>query len=563
MKKRNFFGHYKMIFENEFRGYNTSKFIKDVLAGLTVAAVALPLALAFGAASVEVNPQLGIVAGMITAIFAGVIIGALGGGSFQISGPTGAMTVILGSIVAQENGIQCMFLATFMAGGILLVAGLLKFGKLIQFIPRPVIVGFTSGISLVIAFGQFGNFFGVQLSGSSTMGKVINVFAHQMGDVNWMSVILTVIATAIIFLYPKKLAKYVPGTLVSLIAITVITIILGLFDVDFFNVNKIGEIKGTLVNSEVLSFTNITGDMITSLIGPAFTIAALGMIESLLCGVCAAKMKNELFDSNVELVAQGIGNMVVPFFGGVPATAAIARTSVAIKSGGQTRVTSIMQSVFLVLCLFALPKIIAIIPYCALAGVLFATAWKMNDWSAIKGYFKKKQWEAILLFVVTMICTLLLDLTYAILIGVGLSFILMVVKSKIVIEFSPIEKVNLNEKNNTTDAVIVYASGSLFFANASELERQVNTIIDKYEYFIFVFRGITYLDVSSIETLNEIVKKLQDSGKKMSFTGAKESVYTKLKRDGFVDLVGEDNFYQSLDKLLLKNDGTTTYFEKQ
>ena len=573
MKQRRFFKHYKKIFVNEFQGYNGGKFIKDVLAGLTVAAVALPLAIAFGQASVPNNPSFGVVAGMITAIIAGLIMGALGGGSFQISGPTGAMTVILGSIIA-DHGVQGMFIACFMAGVILLVAGLLRFGKLIQFIPRPVITGFTTGIALVIAFGQFGNAFGVSLSGETTVDKLVNLFANTLPSLDSeglitmiVSLICTVLTAAIIFLFPQKWGKYVPGSLVALIVVTVATVLLGYFYTPLVDhIKTIGAIEGTLVNSEILDVTKLNFGMVADLAAPAVTIAALGMIESLLCGVCAAKMKKEKFDSNVELVAQGIGNMVVPFFGGVPATAAIARTSVAVKSGGQTRITSIMQSVFLIVCVFALPSVIAKIPLSALAGILFATAWKMNDFKAMTFYFKKKMGDAIAMFAVTMIATVLLDLTYAILLGVVLSFILMVVNTKIDIELSPIAKEKLAgiEPDTARDkgGVVVYATGSLFFANAGELEKQINKVVEEYDHFIFVFRGITYLDVSSIETLEEIVATLKGKGKTCCFTGIKERIYGKLCKSGFVAEVGENNFYSSIDKLLL-GEGNKEYIDKE
>lgn len=561
MKKRSFFGHYKTIFVNEFKGYNASKFLKDVLAGITVAAVALPLAIAFGSSTVEgLGPSytsFGVIAGMITAIFAGLVMGALGGGSFQISGPTGAMTVVLGSILA-KNGVQGMFMATMLAGIILLVAGLLRFGKLIQFIPRPVIVGFTSGIAVVIALGQLGNCFGIGLQGENVVQKVVYLFQH-IQESNWKAIVLTVVATAIIFIYPKKLSKYVPGSLVSLIIVTLLCLIPGL---NKGAVDTIGTIKGTLINSEVLNFKAINGEMLISLISPAFTIAVLGMIESLLCGVCASKMKNEPFDSNVELVAQGVGNIVIPFFGGVPATAAIARTAVAVKSGGQTRITSIMQSIVLIVCIFALPSVIAIIPKAALAGVLFATAWKMNEWKAIKEYFSKKKIEAIILYIVTLVCTVLLDLTYAILIGVVLSLIIMVINTKVKIEVSPIEKKYLNV-NETKETAIVYVTGSLFFANAGELEKQVKLIINNFENFIFVFRGVTYLDVSSIEALTEMIEMLNTNNKQYEFTGVSENIYKKLEKDGFTKLVGEQNFYKSLDRLLLKDDGISQFIEKE
>lgn len=556
MKRRPIIKQYKKILTNEFRGYNFAKFLKDVLAGLTVAAVALPLAIAFGQASVPSDPTFGVIAGMITAIFAGIIMGALGGGSFQISGPTGAMTVILGGIIA-THGLQGMFFACFLAGIILLVAGLLQFGKLIQFIPRPVIVGFTTGIALVIALGQFGNLFGVSLSGETTLDKIINLFTHQLPTLEGeevttmiVSIICSIITLLLIIFYPKKWAKYVPESLVSLIIITLATFILGIACPSLSdNVKTIGALKGTLINTEILNFGSINGNMVTALIGPAFTIATLGMIESLLCGVCAAKMKNEKFDSNTELIAQGVGNIIIPFLGGVPATAAIARTSVAVKCGGQTRVTSIMQSVFLIICIFALPAVIAMIPLSALVGILFVTAWKMNDFASIKFYLKNKLYDAIVLFFITMVATVLLDLTYAILIGVVLSFLLMVVNTKIDIDFSELEKFNGSESKD----VVVYSTGSLFFANANELEKQVRRVMVKYDHFIFVFRGITYLDVSSIETLNDIIKELSSQNKTYCFTGIKARIYTKLERSGFVKTVGENNFYKSLDRYLLEN----------
>ena len=553
-KKRPFFKHYKKIFVNEFKGYNPSRFLKDILAGLTVAAVALPLALAFGAASVDPSQAaIGIVAGMITAIVAGVVIGALGGGSFQISGPTGAMTVILSGICAGQYGLQGMFVACFMAGIILLIAGLLRFGKIIQFIPRPVITGFTSGIALVIALGQLGNLFGVQLTGETTIGKTINLFANQLSDINIYSVIYTLLTIAVILLFPKKLAKYFPGSLAALIIVTVVSVIAP------FEVKTIGNIPASLINEEVLSFGSITPEMITALIGPAFTIAALGLIESLLCGVCAAKMKKEFFDSNVELIAQGIGNMIIPLMGGVPATAAIARTSVAVKNGGQTRITSIMQSVFLIICMFALPSVIAVVPYAVLAGILFVTAWKMNEWEAIRKYFSKKMWDAILMFLVTMVATVFLDLTYAIIIGVGLSFILMILNTKIEIDYSEV-----TEHNEDADkkVLLVYSTGSLFFANAGELEKLVKKNTNDNEKIVFVFRGITYLDVSSIDVLTELVEELRESGKEVVFTGVRERIMHQMRRSGFTEMVGEDNFYHSLDKLLLSGDGSAKYRSK-
>lgn len=544
-KKRPFFKHYKKIFVNEFSGYNGSKLIKDILAGLTVAAVALPLALAFGAASVGSEfTAIGICAGLITAIAAGIITGLLGGGSFQISGPTGAMTVVLGTIVSGQYGLQGMFMACLIAGVIMLIAGLLRFGKLIQFIPRPVVTGFTSGIAIVIALGQLGNFFGVQLTGDSTIQKLINFFKNSLDQINLTTILCSLAVVAIMIFYPKKLAKFVPGSLAAIIIITLVTVIAKL------DVKQIGEIPAALINSETLNPENISLDMVSSVFGSAITIAALGMIESLLCGTCAANMKKEKFDSNVELIAQGLGNMVVPFLGGVPSTAAIARTSVAVKAGGQTRLTSLFQSIFLIICMFALSGIIGVIPYSALAGVLVMTAWNMNEWETIKYYLKNKLWDAVAMFFITMIVTVFMDLTYAIIIGVVLSLIIMVNKlSKISVDISYVNHDSIDHHKSA----IVYCTGALFFANAKEIEKKFAQLNNGYDRIVIVMRGIVYLDVSAVSQLAELIKETEKSGdKKVCFTGVRPEIMRTFERCKFTDEIGENSFYSSIDKFLLE-----------
>ncbi len=548
-KKRNFFKHYKKIYVNEFKGYNSLKLIKDILAGMTVAAVALPLALAFGAASV--GPEytaVGILAGMITAIVAGIITGALGGGSFQISGPTGAMTVILGGIVGGKYGLQGMFLATFIAGAILLIAGLLRLGKLIQFIPHPVITGFTSGIAVVIAIGQLGNFFGVSLSGETTGEKVAYFFETQLQNINYTALICSAAVVLLMILYPKKLSRYFPGSLASLI---VMTAVVAIFSLD---VKTIGSIPSTLINTIKLDFGSINLDMIKGVLKASFTIAILGMLESLLCGTCAAGMKKEKFDSNVELIAQGLGNMVVPFLGGVPSTAAIARTSVGIKSGGQTRMTSVFQSLFLIVCIFLLSGVMSAVPYPALAGILAVTAWRMNDWEEIRYFFSKKMWDAVIMFSVTMVATVLLDLTYAILIGVAVSLVFMVNRlSRIKIENVPVEP---EQDVPGKKSVIVYSTGALFFANAKELSKIVYNLDKEYNRYIIALRGVVYLDVTAVSELTEMVKRLREEGKTVVFTGVSDQIMTLFEKSGFTVYVGKDNFYYSIDKVLIPHCST-------
>ena len=535
--KRPFFAHYKKIFVNEFRGYNGKALLNDLTAGITVGAVALPLALAFGAASVDAeHAAIGIAGGLITAILAGIISGLLGGGSFQISGPTGAMAVVLGTIVSGKYGLQGMFAATFISGIILLIAGLLRFGKLVQFIPKPVVTGFTSGIALVIAIGQLKNAFGVQASGETTIDKLADFFSN-IKDTDLTTLILTIAVIVIMAIYPKKLGKYVPGSLAAIIIITAVTTIMKL------DVAVIGNIPRSIINTEKLNVSDINGTMIKEIFGYAITIALLGMIESLLCGTCAAAMKKEKFDSNVELIAQGIANMAVPFAGGVPSTAAIARTSVAIKSGCRTRLTSVFQSVFLIACMFILAPVIGMVPYAALAGVLLMTAFRMNDFATIKSYFDHKLTDAIILFFVTMSATVILDLTYAILIGVGLAMILTI---------NTLAKIRVNVEEETLigkkDAAIVYSVGAYFFANGKELKKAIEQCEKKYDTYILSFRGVVFTDVSAASEFIEAVNYLKEKKADFCFVGMNDYVYSTLEKIGFQEQVGKKYFYKNLEE---------------
>ena len=476
------------IIKREFKGYNGKKFGQDALAGVTVAAVALPLALAFGVSSGATAA-----AGLITAVFAGLIIGGLSGASYQISGPTGAMTAILVSLVAQY-GIQGVFIASFIAGVLLLIAGILKLGGLVSYLPMPVITGFTSGIAIIIALGQVNNLTGLTSTGLTTIEKIGSYFTlEQHLDVTGLIIGLAVIV--FMFVYPKKINQYFPGSLAAIVLATAANMICK------FDVAVVGAIPKTVFLDDRLNISAFADwNTVKGLIIPAISIAALGLIESLLCGASAGRMKNEKLNADVELVAQGIGNMIIPFFGGVPATAAIARTSVAIKSGGQTRITSIVHSVVLLLSMFILGGVMSMIPLSALAGVLIVTAWRMNDWAAIKSIFGKKIKTAIFQFLITMLATVIFDLTVAILIGVAFSIIMFVVKvSDMQVTVSAIDPEKLDENNVNPEKLkytcVVYISGPLYFGTCSKLEEKISALGENYNV-IFSMRGVTVADIS-------------------------------------------------------------------
>lgn len=527
------------IIKNEFKGYNVKKFGKDALAGVTVAAVALPLALAFGVSSGATAA-----AGLITAIFAGLIIGGLAGASYQISGPTGAMTAILASLVAQY-GIQGVFIASFIAGALLLIAGILKLGGLVSYLPMPVITGFTSGIAVTIALGQVNNLSGLASEGTTTVEKIGSYFVLEQ-HINITALIIGAAVIVFMFVYPKKINQYFPGSLAAIILTTAANMIFRL------DIPVVGEIPKTVFLNDRLDLSALADwNTVKGMIIPAVSIAALGLIESLLCGASAGRMKNEKLNANVELAAQGIGNMILPLFGGVPATAAIARTSVAIKSGGQTRITSVVHSAILLLSMFVLGGIMSMIPLSALAGVLIVTAWRMNDWCSIKSIFGKRIKTAILQFLITMTATVIFDLTAAIIIGVAFSIIMFVVKvSDMQVTVAEVDPDRLDDPAIDPEKLkytcVVYISGPLYFGTCAKLEEKISALGENYNV-IFSMRGVTVADISGIEALHEYCERLISKGIMVYFSCVQPPVMSMVERCGLKERFHDDMFFWSTD----------------
>lgn len=537
----NMLSSFGTMMKKEFSGYNGKRFGKDVLAGVTVAAVALPLALAFG-----VSCGADAAAGLVTAIFAGFVIGALSGGSYQISGPTGAMTAVLVTLVAQY-GLQGVFIACLMSGILLLLAGLLRLGGLVSYIPMPVITGFTSGIAIIIALGQVNNLAGLTSSGDTTIAKLISYFTiPQNPDIT----ALCIGGAVILFmaLYPKKFNQYIPSSLAAIILATAANMIFG------FSVAEVGAIPKTVFLENRLQLSGITPEIVRHLIPAAVSIAALGLIESLLCGASAGRMKNEKLNSNQELLAQGIGNIVLPFFGGVPATAAIARTSVAIKAGGQTRLTSVIHSVVLLLSMFLLGPVMSNIPLSALAGVLIVTAWRMNEWSVIKDMSGKKIKTALSQFFITMAATVVFDLTTAILIGVIFSVVMFMVKiSSILIEVTEIDMERMNPSikytNKFEKTSVAYITGPLYFGTCGKLEEKLEEI-SKKDIIVFSMRGVTLADISGVQAMKELCASLEKENTKVYFSCVNPPVMTMLERCGIYEVVDKSDFFWSTDMIL-------------
>ena len=527
----------------EFSGYNGKKLSKDLMSGITVAAVALPLALAFGVSSGATAA-----AGLVTAIIGGVIISIFSGASFQISGPTGAMTAILVTL-ASKYGMQGILTACFIAGIILVAAGILKLGRVIYYIPSSVITVFTSGIALIIALGQLDNFFGVTSSGDLAITKVLSYFTNGF-DPNWEAVAIGAVVMLIMIVWPKKLNDKIPSSLAALVIVLIVC--------HFLNpdVETVGQIPKSLFLDDRLSLKGMNMAQFWDLFVPALSISALGMIESLLCGASAGKMKKEELNADRELVAQGIGNMIIPLFGGIPATAAIARTSVAIKSGCQTRITGIFHAVILLLSMFVLSPVMSEVPLSALAGILIITAWRMNDWKNIHFIFDHKFKSGMLKFFITMIATVVLDLTQAIIIGVAFSSFLIIVKlTDIDISVSEIDKDRLEEVGVHLPKIsnkvrIAYLTGTIFFAVVDKLVKQLRKQ-DSAEALILSMRGVPMIDLSGIEAMIDLVRELEANGTEVYLTSVQPKVLEEMRRGGLIDLIGEEYVFQSAEQAIV------------
>ncbi len=528
---------------NEFRGYNGHKLSQDLMAGLTVAAVALPLALAFG-----VSAGATAACGLVTAIVAGLVISALTGGYYQISGPTGAMAAILGSLIG-TYGMQGMFAATFLAGIMLLIAAVLHLGNLTAFVPAPVITGFTSGIAVIIAMGQIDNFFGTYSEGGSALAKLASYGTLGFRpDLATTAVALFV--TVLMVVFPKKWNAVVPASLIGIILATAATMLLGL------DIATVGEIPQTLLLPDRLSPRAVDWSAVPALLAPAFSIAVLNMLESLLCGASAGRATGVRLNNDQELFAQGVGNLVLPLFGGIPATAALARTSVAVRSGAQTRLTGVFHAVGLLIMMFALAPVIRNVPLAALAGVLMVTAWRMNEWHAIRYMFSHRFKGAIAKFAVTMVCTIMFDLTVAIVVGVGLGLILMVARlSKLQINYERVDMSRLKNDDPVlnarySNAMVAYITGPLLFANISVLEELPDRVAG-CDTLLLSMRGVPTVDVSAAQTLQAILESFRERGVDVAICGLPTASMTMLRRAGIVELMGEQAFYWSVERALL------------
>jgi len=522
---------------------------KDVIAGVLVGIVALPLSIAFGIAS-GVSPEKGI----ITAVICGFIVSFLGGSRVQIGGPTGAFIIIVYGIV-QNYGINGLMLATIMAGVILIIMGFAKFGSMIKFIPYPVVVGFTSGIAVVIFSSQVNDFLGLNIPKvpADFFEKWAEYLKH-LSNINYEALFVGLFSFLVIILWPR-LSKKIPG---SIVAILLATAIVHLFHLNVETIEtRFGVLNSSIPAPSIPSF-NLT--VIKELILPATTIAILGSIESLLSAVVADGMIGGKHKSNMELVANGIANIITPLFGGIPVTGAIARTATNIKNGGRTPVAGIIHALTLLLIMLFLGQWARLIPMATLAAILVVVAFNMSEYRIFIRLFKSPRSDIVVLLT-TFGLTVIFDLTVAIEIGMVLAVILFMRRMAAVSNVSIITR-ELNDEEEVTDVnaienktvpegVEVYEiNGPFFFGAATKFKEVMQSVENRPKVMILRMRNVQAIDATGLNLLSEIIRENKNEGIHLILSGVHAQPLFALTQYNIMDEVGEENIFGNIDDSL-------------
>ena len=537
------------------KGYSKEKLLQDLIAGMIVAVVAIPLAIAFG-----ISSGVGPTEGLVTAIIAGFIISALGGSKVQIGGPTGAFIVIIYGII-QQHGLTGLLIATIMAGILLILMGLFKLGNVIKFVPYPVIIGFTAGIAVTIFSTQMNDLFGmgIQDAPADFIHKWICYFQHWR-DINWWAFAIG-LASLLIIIFSTKISKKIPGSLVAIVLMTLTVWLLREFG-GVTSITTIGDLY-TLPSgmpAPKLPELNLAEGqtlirLVQDLFPSAFTIAMLGAIESLLSAMVADGVIGDKHNSNTELIAQGVANVVTPFFGGIPATGAIARTMANINNGGRTPVAGIVHALMLLLVLLCFGPLVGMIPMACLAGVLIIVSYNMSGWREVVALSKAPKSDFIVMLV-TFVLTVIFDLTIAIEIGLLLAVILFLKRTNettVIRSFSDEIDPTLSndirlhgndlEKLHIPPFTEVYEiDGPYFFGIANkfdEISQRMGT--DGQKVRILRMRKVSFMDSTGIHNLEQLYVRSQRCGMTLVLSGVNENVYKTLDKAGLVEKIGKEN----------------------
>ena len=528
------------------KGYTRQDLISDLIAGVTVGLVALPLAMAFGIAS-GVTPQ----AGIYTAVVAGFLISALGGSRLQIGGPTGAFVVIVAGIVA-THGVSGLLIVTIMAGVILMLMAVTGLGSAVKYIPRPVTIGFTNGIAVLIASTQIKDFLGLETG--AVPGEFLlrmRVLAYSLGSVSWPAVLLATGSLLVILLLPK-LTKRVPGSIVALAIATLAVAAFGL------SVETIGsKFGGIPTGLPHVSLPDVRPDLIVPLLPAAVTVAMLAAIESLLSAVVADGMSGDKHNSNVELLAQGIANLAVPFVGGIPATGAIARTATNIRSGARTPVSGIVHSLTLLAILLVAAPLARFIPLATLAAILFVVAYNMSEWREVRTILKLSKAD-IVVWVMTFALTVLADLTVAVEIGMLFAALLYIYRVSQTTTVAPVTEEYiedgrphvLQDKLLPPYVLVLRIHGPFLFGATEKLSEATIDIDSLPSIIILRLRNMTAIDATGLHELERLTERLRATGRTLLLCGARSQPEQLLRQSPFLEYLGEANMLPHVEAAL-------------
>ena len=538
------------LLDDKESGFSKEQFLKDLIAGIIVAIIALPLSIALGISS-GVSPE----KGLITAIIAGFIISLLGGSRVQIGGPTGAFVVIVFGII-QNHGVDGLIIATFMAGIILVLFGLLRFGSLIKYIPYPITVGFTSGIAITLLSTQVKDFLGLSIT--KTPSEFIpkwEAYISHMNTTNLYTLAIGLLALIILIFWPK-INKKIPGSLIALIVTTLVVFIFNL------PVATIGSQFGKISsNIPIPHIPNLNLNTLKALIGPAFTIALLGGIESLLSAVVSDGMIGDKHNSNAELIAQGLANMGSSLFGGIPATGAIARTAANVKNGGRTPISGLVHSITLLLIMLVFMPLDKFIPLTTLSAILIIVSYNMSEWRTFKAILKAPKSD-IAILLTTFFLTVLFDLVIAIGIGMVVSMCLFMRRVATSIEVNELNESDCSDKSNIdTDMenlkvgenVLVYdIRGHLFFGAVDTFMNTMKEINDDAKVLVLRMRHTKTLDVTGYKQIKNIALSCKSRNMTLIISELQEQPKKVMRLMGFIDTLGEDHFATNFDEALEK-----------
>ena len=539
------------------KNYSKADFSTDLMAGIIVGIVALPLAIAFGIAS-GVSPEKGI----ITAIVAGFIISFLGGSKVQIGGPTGAFIVIIYGII-QEYGIEGLMVATLLAGVLLVLLGAFKLGTVIKFIPYPIIVGFTSGIAVTIFTTQIADIFGLDFQGEKVPGDFIGkwlIYFRHFDSVNWWNATVSIISVFIIAITPK-FSKKIPGSLIAIVIVTAAVYCIKTY-AGITSIDTIGDRFSIQAQLPEANVPSLDWEAIKNLFPVAVTIAVLGAIESLLSATVADGVIGDRHDSNTELIAQGIANIISPIFGGIPATGAIARTMTNINNGGRTPVSGIVHAVVLLLILLFLMPLAQYIPMACLAGVLVIVSYNMSGWRTFMALLRNPKSDVVVLLI-TFFLTVIFDLTIAIEVGLLIACVLFMKRVMETTEISVIrDEIDPNQESDLEvheehitlpKGIEVYEiNGPYFFGIATKFEEIMSQLGDRPKIRIIRMRKVPFIDSTGIHNLANLCEMSQKENIHIILSGVNPKVHQVLEKSGFYELLGEDNICSNINEAVAK-----------